>query len=98
MGCRTEPAAVHIAYVLQRLHFFQFFIFFIIYMIYRKLHAFTAKKNHTTRRFFCTRLTFFTRETGVTWQMATQFMDFAACLNNPFCVSLQGWRSRTVVR
>ena len=28
MGCRTEPATVHIAHVLQRLHFFQFFNFF----------------------------------------------------------------------
>ena len=28
MGCRTEPAAVHIAHVFQRLHFFQFFNFF----------------------------------------------------------------------
>ena len=28
MGCHTEPAAVHIAHVLQRLHFFQFFNFF----------------------------------------------------------------------
>ena len=27
MGCRTEPAAVHIAHVLQRLDFFQFSIF-----------------------------------------------------------------------
>ena len=26
MGCRMEPAAVHIAHVLQRLHFFQFFL------------------------------------------------------------------------
>ena len=41
---------------------FNFSIFFIIYTTYRKkkLHAFTAKKNYTTRRFFCTRLTFFT--------------------------------------
>ena len=64
MGCHTEPAAVHIAHVLQRLHFFQFFNFFyIIYTAYRKkkLHAFTAKKNYTTRRFFHTRLTFFTK-------------------------------------
>ena len=47
MGCRTEPAAVHIAHVLQQLHFFQSSIFFIIYTIYRKkkLHALTAKKN-----------------------------------------------------
>ena len=47
MGCRTEPATVHIAHVLQRLHFFQFFNFFlIIYTTYRKkqLHALTAKK------------------------------------------------------
>ena len=28
MGCRTEPAAVHIAHMLQKLHFFQFFNFF----------------------------------------------------------------------
>ena len=28
MGCRMEPAAVHIAHVLQRLDFFQFFNFF----------------------------------------------------------------------
>ena len=27
MGCHTEPAVVHIAHVLQRLHFFQFFNF-----------------------------------------------------------------------
>ena len=36
MGCRTEPAAVHIAHVLQKLHFFQFFSFFIIYTTHRK--------------------------------------------------------------
>ena len=75
MGCRTEPAAVHIAHVLQRLHFFQFFnffynlhdlpqkkiqFFFIIHTTYqKKLHAFTAKKNYMTKQFFCTRLTFF---------------------------------------
>ena len=28
MGCRKEPAAVHIAHVLQRLHLFQFVNFF----------------------------------------------------------------------
>ena len=28
MGCHTEPGAVHLAHVLQRLHFFQFFNFF----------------------------------------------------------------------
>ena len=59
MGCRTEPAAVHIAHVLQRLHFFQCFNFFlIIYTTYhkKKLHALTAKKIqfffiiHTTYR------------------------------------------------
>ena len=45
MGCHTEPEAVHIAHVLQRLHFFQNF-FFSIYTTYRtkKLHALTAKK------------------------------------------------------
>ena len=46
MGCRTEPAAVHIAHVLQRLHFFQFFnFFFSIYTTYRKnkIHSLTAK-------------------------------------------------------
>ena len=49
MGCHTEPAAVHIAHVLQRLHFFQFFNFFIIYTTYRKkkLHTLTAKKNNS---------------------------------------------------
>ena len=37
MGCRTESAAVHIAHVLQKLHFFQFFNFFgIIYTTYCK--------------------------------------------------------------
>ena len=49
MGCRTEPAAVHIAHVLQKLHFFQFFNFF--YNLHdllqkKKLDAFTAKKKH----------------------------------------------------
>ena len=38
MGSRTEPAAVHIAHVLQRLHFFQFFNFF------NNLHDFPQKK------------------------------------------------------
>ena len=28
MGCCMEPAVVHIAHVLQKLHFFQFFNFF----------------------------------------------------------------------
>ena len=40
MGCHTEPAARHIAHVLEKLHFFQFFNFFkIIYTTYR------SKKN-----------------------------------------------------
>ena len=45
MGCRTEPAAVHIAHVLQRLHFFQFFNFFhnLHDVPQKKLHSFTAK-------------------------------------------------------
>ena len=43
MGCRTEPAAVHIAHVLQRLDFFQFFNFFY------NLHVLQQKKkNYTT--------------------------------------------------
>ena len=42
MGCRTEPAAVHIAHVLQRLDFFQFFNFFY------NLHDLQQKKNYTT--------------------------------------------------
>ena len=41
MGCRTEAAAVHIAHVLQRLHFFQFFNFFY------NLHDLPQKKNYT---------------------------------------------------
>ena len=91
MGCRTEPAAVHIAHVLQRLDFFQFFNFF--YNLHdlqqkKKLHdlpqklnnsifyynshdlqqkrkitrIYSKKKNYTTIRFFCTRLTFFTKK------------------------------------
>ena len=76
MGCRTEPAAVHIAHVLQRLHFFKFFnFFFIIYaplpqkksIFFYKTHdlpqtksTHLPQKKSTTRRFFCTRLTFFT--------------------------------------
>ena len=93
MGCRTEPAAVHIAHVLQRLDFFQFFNFF--YNLHdlqqkKKLHdlpqklknsiffynshdlqqkkkitrIYSIKKNYTTIRFFCTRLTFFAVGTG----------------------------------
>ena len=38
MGCHTEPAAEHIAHVLQRLHFFQFFNFF------NNLHDLPQKK------------------------------------------------------
>ena len=56
MGCRTESAAVHIAHVLQRLHFFQFFKFCLL-TAKKKLHALTAKKKiqffliiHTTYR------------------------------------------------
>ena len=41
MGCRTEPAAVHIAHVLQRLHFFQFFNFFMIWTTYCKKKFYT---------------------------------------------------------
>ena len=44
MGCRTEPAAVHIAHVLQRLDFFQIFNFFY------NLHDLPQKKNYTTYR------------------------------------------------
>ena len=43
MGCRTEPAAVHIAHVLQRLDFFQFFNFF-----YNLHDLQQKKKNYTT--------------------------------------------------
>ena len=42
MGCRTEPAAVHIAHVLQRLDFFQFFNFFY------NLHDLQQKKKNYT--------------------------------------------------
>ena len=53
MGCRTEPAAVHIAHVLQRLHFFQFFNFFlIIYTIYRKKKLRPYRKNLKKIQFF----------------------------------------------
>ena len=54
MGCRKEPAAVHIARVLQKLHFFPFFNFFIIHTTYRKkkLHAFTAKRITRLDNFF----------------------------------------------
>ena len=45
MECPTELAAIHIAQVLQRLHFFQFFDFFYNSQICRKikLHTLTAK-------------------------------------------------------
>ena len=49
MGCRTEPAAVHIAHVLQELHFFQFFnLFYNLHDLPQKnkLHAIAAKKNN----------------------------------------------------
>ena len=47
MGRRMEPAALHIARVLQKLHFFQFFNFF--YHLHdlpqkKKLHMLTAQK------------------------------------------------------
>ena len=98
LGCRTEPAAVHIAHVLQRLHFFQFFNFFLdnLHALPQKLHALTVKKNqfffinshdlpqkkithiyrkknYTTRRFFCTRLTIFT----------TQEHAYSTCIRPP---------------
>ena len=40
MGCRTEPAIVHIAYVFHKLHFPPptFPIFFIISTTYHKIH------------------------------------------------------------
>ena len=46
MGCHTDPAALHIAHVLQRLHFFQSFNFFynLHHLPQKKLHALTAKK------------------------------------------------------
>ena len=44
MGCRTEPAFVHIGLGMQKLHFFQFFNFFLY------LTRFTAKKNYATYR------------------------------------------------
>ena len=45
MGCRTEPASVHIAHVLQKLHFFQFFNFFLTLHDFpqKRLRALTAK-------------------------------------------------------
>ena len=56
MGCRTEPAAVHIAHVL---HFFQFFNFFyILHDLPQKktqLHALTTKKKlHDSTNFLYT--------------------------------------------
>ena len=51
MGCRTEPVVVHIAHVLQKLHFFQFFIYHTNLPL-KKLHAFTAKKFTRLDNFF----------------------------------------------
>ena len=47
MGCHMEPAAVHIAHVLQKLHLFQFFNFFknnLHHLPQKKLHVLTAEK------------------------------------------------------
>ena len=52
MGCRTEPAAVHIAHVLQRLHFFQFFNFLIIYTLYRKKKVTRPYRKNKKIQFF----------------------------------------------
>ena len=41
MGCRTEPATVHVAHVLRKLHFFQFFNFCY------NLHDLPQEKNYT---------------------------------------------------
>ena len=61
MGCRTEPATIHIAHVLQRLHLFQFFNFFLFTRLTAKNITLPyRKKNYTTKRFFCPRVTFFT--------------------------------------
>ena len=47
MGCYTEPVAVHIAHVLQNLHFFQLFNFF------DNLHDLPQKKfTRSYRKFF----------------------------------------------
>ena len=58
MGCRTEPAIVHIDHVLQKLHFFfQFSNFFCNYTAYRKkkIHDFPVKeKLHDMMIFFNT--------------------------------------------
>ena len=57
---------IYTTYRKKKLHAFtakkKIQFFFVIYTTYRKkkLHAFKAKKNYTTRRFFRTRLTFFT--------------------------------------
>ena len=61
MMCRTEPAMVHIARVLRKLHFFFNFPFF--FSIITQL---TAKKNYTHRLFFplvCFFFCIFTRPT-----------------------------------
>ena len=60
MGCRTEPAAVHIAHVLQRLHFFQFFNFFIIHPTYSKKKKITLlyRKNKKIQFFFIIHTTY----------------------------------------
>ena len=59
MGCRTEPATIHIVHVLQKLHSFNFSIFFTIYTIYRKRNeqflfiiytTYRKKRNYTTYR------------------------------------------------
>ena len=46
MGCRTEPAAVHIAHVLQSCISFNFTFFFnnLHNLPQKKLHSLTAKK------------------------------------------------------
>ena len=90
MGCRTEPAAVHIAHVLQRLHFLQFFSFFYnlhdlpqkkITLLYRKnkknSNFFYDSHNLQQTKNYTTRRFFCTRLT-----FFTIFFDIAATNNN----------------
>ena len=67
MGCRTEPTIVHIAYVLQKLHFFSIVQFFLW------LHNLPRKKITRTDTFFFHRFDFFFTHTTYRKRKVTRF-------------------------
>ena len=100
MGCHTEPAPIHIAHVLEKMHFFQFLKFFINYITYHKKNfnlqdfpqnrkitcSYRRKKKHS-KTILCTKLTFFTPRQWSVGDRVVVLAHVVACIGLPHCTT-----------